>query len=453
MFMCKGGCNINAVKGMFFRFFLVSLLGLMIAACHKPSDAMGGSDVVDRIPAEDCASNTYLQKYDCSVSRIRQAANRGDPDAQYALAYIYYYGIGTAQDKQAAKLWMNRAAAQGQPLAKTADDLLATEPYTMDANTYGGSNPGSSNLGEIDRAHLNQGGSSQYGGSSYYRSNNSNSSGHSKSHNNRITSQNIYRDTQIQQPKKNSTQSAYGRSNSKNSTKKTKGENALPPRSKSYPKPKKKPRPADLPTYDSLPSLHELNTRLPDKSIDDVLPNYGKQQNGNKAVIKSLQRSNPPVSGSMPPSSQDSSSSPPKKSAIPEPLTQNEDGISSSQPRQISAENKQPTVGEEGHSLATGEQVALNVSQTHYTLQLMGGTNLAVIKKFIASHHLDKKVQYYSAQLNHETWYMVIYGDYPNMETAHAAMEEMPDYLRALHPWVKSYRTVHDEIRFHEMIS
>lgn len=71
-----------------------------------------------------CSGDPYLMKYGCSVSRMASAAENGDPDAQYALGYMYYYGVDTARDQDSAKLWISRAAAQGQPLAKSALAML-----------------------------------------------------------------------------------------------------------------------------------------------------------------------------------------------------------------------------------------------------------------------------------------------------------------------------------------
>ena len=60
--------------------------------------------------------------------RVEQAARSGDPDAQYALGYLYYYGIGTTQDRQAGLVWIRKAAAQGQSVAQEALRTLATAP-------------------------------------------------------------------------------------------------------------------------------------------------------------------------------------------------------------------------------------------------------------------------------------------------------------------------------------
>jgi len=90
----------------------------LISACNKnPSDSSG---------QHQCSNNPYLMKYGCSIERIQSAAEAGNPDAQYALGYMYYYGIDTVKDRDTALLWIQRSARQGQPLAKKAWALINT---------------------------------------------------------------------------------------------------------------------------------------------------------------------------------------------------------------------------------------------------------------------------------------------------------------------------------------
>lgn len=105
----------------FRRFALMGMSSalLLLAACsHKTNESQSFAGT------SACGNNPYLQKYGCSLSTVEAAAQNGDPDAQYALGYMYFYGIGTVRDTKAAQLWINRAAAQGQPLAIKADDIL-----------------------------------------------------------------------------------------------------------------------------------------------------------------------------------------------------------------------------------------------------------------------------------------------------------------------------------------
>lgn len=99
---------------------------LIISGCSHPG---GGSDAYSFRGTPACEHNYFLQKYDCSLGKIQSAAQNGDADAQYALGYMYFYGIGTARDVNAAKLWIRRAAAQGQALALQATHILNHEEY------------------------------------------------------------------------------------------------------------------------------------------------------------------------------------------------------------------------------------------------------------------------------------------------------------------------------------
>ena len=98
----------------------VVVLPLLLASCaHGPTSATSKAAA-----GSACSQNIYLQKYGCSLERIEREAKSGDADAQYALGYMYYYGINTVRDTQTARLWIQRAAEQGQPLAKRALKLM-----------------------------------------------------------------------------------------------------------------------------------------------------------------------------------------------------------------------------------------------------------------------------------------------------------------------------------------
>jgi hypothetical protein len=69
-------------------------------------------------------SHPSQQQSGKSFSQVKEAASGGDPDAAYALGYMYYYGQGTQQDVEMGKAWIHRAADQGQPMAIRALQLL-----------------------------------------------------------------------------------------------------------------------------------------------------------------------------------------------------------------------------------------------------------------------------------------------------------------------------------------
>ncbi len=57
------------------------------------------------------------QQYTRAFIMLAPLARQGNPDAQYAIAYLYYYGLGVVEDQMVAEYWLNKASMQGQPLA------------------------------------------------------------------------------------------------------------------------------------------------------------------------------------------------------------------------------------------------------------------------------------------------------------------------------------------------
>lgn len=106
-------------------------------SAQKPAASFASSTV--------CANNSFLQKYQCSFDRIQEAAQSGDPDAEYALGYLYYYGIGTTQNKKTGLMWIERAAAQGQPIARNALKSLSANTAVSQSTDMTSSSSASSN--------------------------------------------------------------------------------------------------------------------------------------------------------------------------------------------------------------------------------------------------------------------------------------------------------------------
>lgn len=58
------------------------------------------------------------------LKEIREAAQRGDAEAQLELGILYEFGYGMADNQIAALAWYNLAAKQGHPKAAARADLL-----------------------------------------------------------------------------------------------------------------------------------------------------------------------------------------------------------------------------------------------------------------------------------------------------------------------------------------
>ena len=70
---------------------------------------------------------TYFKahQYREAFIRLKPVAEKGVPDAQYAVGYMYYYGEGVVEDRTQAWYWITRAAHAGQPDALEAAAILS----------------------------------------------------------------------------------------------------------------------------------------------------------------------------------------------------------------------------------------------------------------------------------------------------------------------------------------
>ncbi|WP_259431038.1 SPOR domain-containing protein [Coxiella burnetii] len=280
-----------------------------------------------------CSQNAFLRKYDCSLSKIEVAAERGDPDAQYALGYMYFYGISTVRNTEAANLWIRRAAAQGQPLAIRASHMIHEHEYPA--------------MGAVQGPSLNP-------------------TSHSAS-----------------------------------------------PRAALH--------------YKEV-DIHRANTRAPLEPLRHHLPAYRKNTSRHSNPVHDVLKKN-----SETPQEKDSTVAP--------PLSQRK-GARVAAPVAVTAMNA---------GLSAGEKALLN-SKASYTVQLMASVDLKAIKDFVKRHHLEGQTHYFHASYRGHQWYVLLYGAYKSQGEAKAAIQQLPQPLQKLRPWVKSVRVVKREIQLRKVV-
>ena len=111
-------------KDRYMKKILLCLVCFLLVGCAQFKRWVSNDQVKAAELTSACASNSYLKSHGCSVKAVKMRAESGDADAQYALGYIYYYGSGLKVNHKLAELWIGRAAAQGQVLAKKALPIL-----------------------------------------------------------------------------------------------------------------------------------------------------------------------------------------------------------------------------------------------------------------------------------------------------------------------------------------
>ena len=94
-------------------------------AQSAPANAEGEEKGAAKKSTESSAvSSTNSSIESSSVTAIRERALKGDPDAQYLLGFFYASGEGLALDLKQAKLWLEKAAQNGDPRAQNCLGLL-----------------------------------------------------------------------------------------------------------------------------------------------------------------------------------------------------------------------------------------------------------------------------------------------------------------------------------------
>jgi TPR repeat protein len=62
--------------------------------------------------------------YKRALHQLLPLAIDNNPEAQYAIGYLYYYGYGVTQDLEVGLFWIERAAKQGYQPATTALKMI-----------------------------------------------------------------------------------------------------------------------------------------------------------------------------------------------------------------------------------------------------------------------------------------------------------------------------------------
>lgn len=113
----------------FKRIFMMILLTSCLSACQNEKEDED-EDKNTKSPQLIAAETAFAEgEYQEAVSYLLPLAQQGDADAQYALGYALYEGLGVPQDRMQAYFWIQESARQGNSSA-----LMALEIFEMTPN-------------------------------------------------------------------------------------------------------------------------------------------------------------------------------------------------------------------------------------------------------------------------------------------------------------------------------
>ncbi|CAM4410589.1 MAG: Cell division protein DamX [Legionellaceae bacterium] len=93
------------------------------------------------------------------------------------------------------------------------------------------------------------------------------------------------------------------------------------------------------------------------------------------------------------------------------------------------------------------EKHLLAIPAKQFGVQLLGGSDEEAILEFIEKYDFKNKVNYYHRHVKGEDWYVLIYGHFNSLKDAQQAINDLPEELRELNPWVRSYESIHKVIQ------
>jgi len=104
------------------RLLIIFLLSVSLLACASTSPPSLTSGQISNLQQ----GKRFFDQgfYKRAMQQLLPLACDGVPDAEYAIGYMYYYGLGVAQDTDVGYFWIKRAASQRYIVAIRALPLL-----------------------------------------------------------------------------------------------------------------------------------------------------------------------------------------------------------------------------------------------------------------------------------------------------------------------------------------
>ncbi len=100
-----------------------------------------------------------------------------------------------------------------------------------------------------------------------------------------------------------------------------------------------------------------------------------------------------------------------------------------------------------GMAAIQGEDWLLTQDPGSYSLQIFGAFTQGPVLKLAAAHNWNRELAIYTGVREGRSWNMLLYGVFPSMAEAQAAISELPSEVRVGGPWARSLARVQERIR------
>ncbi len=390
---------------------VVALVGvLMISGCaHRDSSHHGGHGFA-------------AKNYGLTYEQVREAAQDGDADAQYALGYMYYYGQNVTRNGQQARFWIAKAAAQNHQQAIRALKMMGTQSqYARRGNSW---NESARTTPLRDGAQPNR----------WQEVRRPQASAEPEQFRPQVLNKENQA-TQAQSELASAKANAKPSQEANNAPTQLKKGKAAVQHTAASDKHHKAQKLAELRKKHTQAALHK-------KGHDKLLAS--KKHAGAKTAARAAEHESTEAADDLDQA---------------DDATDQGQAVKTKKATQAGAQSKQSSKGRvasasddadeakiatpKGNAkLTSDERSILSTPASHYTLQLLSSSSKAAIQKLVASNQIQQKAKVYHTTLKGKDNYVLIYGSYPSQAAANAAIAHLPAKLQQLKPWAKPYTSV-----------
>ena len=113
----------------------------------------------------------------------------------------------------------------------------------------------------------------------------------------------------------------------------------------------------------------------------------------------------------------------------------------------LAAEVAKRVTTEPGNAFTANESYLLEQPKNHYSVQLVGLSNLQEMEKFVGQLESSQALYIYRSMLNGNPWYILVAGNYADANSARTAKDHFNSNLKKFNPWIKSYAKIQSEIQ------
>jgi septal ring-binding cell division protein DamX len=422
---------------------VAALMGVLaISACthHNGAHQSGGHGFA-------------AKNYGLTYEQVREAAQDGDADAQYALGYMYYYGQNVTRNGKQARFWIGKAAAQNHQQAIRALKMMGAQSHYANRDSLSRDSAQAS-----PGRHLASGENSwqevrrpQEVNSQPERFRPQAQNGENQGHQFKVAADNADQSDNASLQLSKGRTSAHDAHDESHAISKAQlnGEHHAAAEKKVAVTGKKHRR-AELHKKShgkqlasklqgtSLATASAENPNASAIALDDEA-DAASSVGGSSKGLKNTSGEEPSLE-----SAQQKNSHPAQKTASNRGKSSKAQLAHSHHAKSdlVDASAKGSNTSKGNAKLSSDERTILSAPTHHYTLQLIGSSSKAAIQKVMASNHLQQKAKVYHAKVKGKDFYGLIYGSYPSQTAANDAIAHLPANLQQLKPWAKPYASV-----------